>query len=181
MKRLAYATAGLLTLMLAAAPPLGAQQARPRNDTEKNQEPAKGSQARPQQRPQAVPQRRRIEQREQQQMWRDRRAQNWGTEHRGWRERGGYHGYRIPDSRFQSRFGNKHYFRLYNQPMMIVGRYPRFQHEGYWFTVMDPWPESWTNDWYQNDDVYVGYTDDGYYLYNRSYPETRLALEVHAL
>ena len=48
--------------------------------------------------------------------------------------------------------------------------YPRFQYGVYWFIIMDPYPEYWTPNWYQTDDVYVGYYDDGYYLYNRRYP-----------
>jgi hypothetical protein len=35
---------------------------------------------------------------------------------------------------------------------------------------MDPYPEYWGEDWYQTDDVYLLYTDNGYYLYNRRYP-----------
>jgi hypothetical protein len=53
---------------------------------------------------------------------------------------------------------------------MVVGGYPRFQYQGYWISTVDPWPEYWGNDWYDNDDVYVNYADNGYYLYNRRYP-----------
>ena len=51
-----------------------------------------------------------------------------------------------------------------------MGGYPRFQYEGYWISAVDPWPEYWGNDWYDTDDVYVNYADNGYYLYNRRYP-----------
>ncbi len=44
---------------------------------------------------------------------------------------------------------------------------------------MDPWPEYWSDDWYDNDDVYVAYSDDGYYLYNRRYPQDRIAITVY--
>jgi hypothetical protein len=53
---------------------------------------------------------------------------------------------------------------------MVVGGFPRFQYGGYWFSVVDPYPDYWGDDWYETDDVYVAYYDNGYYLYDRSYP-----------
>ena len=64
-------------------------------------------------------------------------------------------------------------------PRGVVGGYPRFQYGGFWFSFVDPWPEYWSDDWYDNDDVYVDYSEDGYYLYNRSYPGDRIAVEVY--
>jgi hypothetical protein len=61
---------------------------------------------------------------------------------------------------------------------MVVGGYPRFQYDGYWISAVDPWPESWGNDWYDTDDVYVSYVDNGYYLYNRSYPSEGIAINI---
>jgi hypothetical protein len=61
-------------------------------------------------------------------------------------------------------------------PTMYMG-YPRFSYGGYSFLLVDPWPEYWTDNWYATDDVYIDY-DDGYYLYNRSYPYVRLAITV---
>ena len=43
--------------------------------------------------------------------------------------------------------------------------------------LLDPWPEYWADNWYQTDDVYIDY-DNGYYLYNRRYPDVRLAITV---
>ena len=63
--------------------------------------------------------------------------------------------------------------------MVVVGGFPRFQYDGFWFSIIDPWPESWSDDWYDNDDVYIDYSDGGYYLYNRSYPGDRIAVEVY--
>src|ERR1700722_891269 len=106
------------------------------------------------------------------------RAQSWSTEHRGWAQRGGYSGYRIPDDRFRMYFGHEHAFRIGRLPLVFVGGYPRFQYDGYWVTCMDPWPESWPATWYENDDVYLDYTGDGYYLYDRNYPGVGLAVTV---
>lgn len=41
---------------------------------------------------------------------------------------------------------------------------------------VDPWPEYWRNDWYDTDDVYVDYVDNGYYLFNRRYPGPGIAI-----
>ena len=107
---------------------------------------------------------------EQRSAWQHQRSNNWESQHRNWQQRGGYNGYRIPDQYFVSYYGPNHYFRVYRQPFMMVNGYSRFQYGGYWISFVEPYPEYWANDWYQNDDVYVNYYNDGYYLYNRSYP-----------
>ena len=60
---------------------------------------------------------------------------------------------------------------------MIYQGYPRFQYGGHSFLIVDPWPESWSENWYDTDDVYIGY-DDGYYLYSRRDPSMALAITV---
>ncbi len=55
------------------------------------------------------------------------RAKSWSTDHRSWRERGGYNGYRIPEDRFRAYFGHDHFFRISGLPLVFVGGYPRFQ------------------------------------------------------
>jgi len=120
-----------------------------------------------------------VQQGQQREVWQQHRATNWQSEHRDWQQRGGYNGYRIPDTRYRSNFGPNHYFRINRYPMELYGGYPRFQYGGFWFGFMDPWPEYWSADWYDNDDVYVVYSDDGYYLYNRRYPRDRIAITVY--
>src|ERR1019366_6887856 len=115
---------------------------------------------------------------QQQAAWQGHRARNWQSEHRDWQQRGGYHGYRIPEDRYRGHFGRDHWFRIYSYPVVVVGGFPRFQYDGFWFSIIDPWPESWSYDWYDNDDVYIDYSDGGYYLYNRRYPGDRIAVEV---
>jgi|SRR5882724_2549144 len=111
-------------------------------------------------------------------VWQDHRAKNWKHEHRGWRERGGYKGYRIPDDRFRAHFGRGHWFRVRSNPIIVVNGYPRFQYGGFWFSVVDPWPEYWSRTWYETDDVYVDYVNDGYYMYNRRHPGVGIAINV---
>jgi len=112
-------------------------------------------------------------------VWQKHRANNWQSEHRNWQERGGYNGYRIPKRLYRGYFGPKHTFRIYSYPVIVVGGYPRFQYNDFWFSAVDPWPEYWSDNWYENDDVYIVYVGDGYYLYNRRYPRDRLAIIVY--
>jgi hypothetical protein len=102
--------------------------------------------------------------------WQRRRAHSFDTEHRTWQQRGGYNGYRIPDVYYSNYYGSGHSFRVYSLPFMEVGGFPRFQYGGYWFSVVDPYPEFWGDDWYQTDNVYVMYVDNGYYLFDSRYP-----------
>jgi hypothetical protein len=108
--------------------------------------------------------------------WQQARAQRWSSDHRTWAQRGGYGGYYIPQDRFSLYFGNQHSFRLRTRPVMYMG-YPRFEYSGFSFLLVDPWPEYWSENWYDSDDVYIDY-DDGYYLYNRRYPQVRLAITI---
>jgi hypothetical protein len=106
------------------------------------------------------------------------RASSWNNEHRTWGQRGGYNGYRIPEDRFKLYFGSNHFFRISGLPMLFVGGYPRFQYDGYWVTFMDPWPEDWPPTWYESDDVYIDYTGDGYYVYDRMHPGIGIAVTI---
>jgi hypothetical protein len=111
-------------------------------------------------------------------VWQDHRAQHWAHEHHTWHERGGYRGYRIPEDRFRAHFGRAHWFRVHRAPVIVVGGYPRFQYGGFWFSVVDPWPEYWSRTWYETDDVYIDYVNDGYYMYNRRHPGIAIAIDV---
>jgi hypothetical protein len=106
------------------------------------------------------------------------RATSWDKDHRTWGQRGGYNGYRVPEDRFKLYFGSNHYFRINGLPMVFVGGYPRFQYDGYWVTFVDPWPETWPATWYQSDDVYLDYTNDGYYVYDRRHPGPGIAVTI---
>jgi hypothetical protein len=123
-----------------ARPPQREQEARPPQHPEEARpperaEPGREQAVRPEQRP--TPEQRRTIQT----AWEGHRAQHWQTEHRDWRERGGYHGYRIPQERCVAYFGPSHVFPIYTVPVVVVGGFPRFQYEKFWFTVVDPWPE----------------------------------------
>ncbi len=108
--------------------------------------------------------------------WQDHRARDWEREHRGWRERGGYGGYVIPERDFRLHFGPARGFRLHTRPVIRQG-YPCFAWGGYSFLIVDPWPEFWTETWYAEDDLWIDW-DDGYYLHSRRHPGFGLALAV---
>ena len=108
--------------------------------------------------------------------WAQNGDPNWNNDHRTWAQRGGYGGYYIPENTYNLHFGNRHWFRMHGMPAIYMG-YPRFSYDGFWFMLVDPWPGSWAENWYADDDVYIDY-DDGYYLCNRAYPGVRLALMV---
>lgn len=148
------------------------KQQQQRAQEQKNQD--KQQRVQQQQRPQRTQARQRVEQ----STWQNHRSGNWQSDHRTWRQRGGYNGYRIPQDRYRGYFGSQHFFRIYGLPFMVYNGYPRFQYEGYWITLLDPWPSYWSTDWYDNDDVYIAYGDDGYYMYNRQYPGIGIAVSI---
>ena len=159
------------------------QQDQQREQQQQNQNAHQQQRTEQQYRPQQVkmqsPQEQHRQQTEQRGVWQERRATNWQSEHRDWQQRGGYNGYRIPQDHYTSYFGPSHAFRMYSYPVVVVGGYPRFQYGGYYFNVVDPWPQYWSNNWYANDDMYVDYYGGGYYLHNRRYPRDRIAISVN--
>ena len=110
------------------------------------------------------------------QVWMQHRAKTWNSDHRTWVQRGGYQGVRVPDDQFTLNFGDEHPFRINSLPYRMVNNEANFQYNGYWMSLVDPWPETWADGWYDNDDVYVRY-DNGYYLHNRRYPDAALSLQ----
>lgn len=186
MKRIGrFITATALFALFAASPFTGAQKP-PQHQQGQQQRHQTTQQQRSAQRPaqrqqgsvqrqhsrqmQRTPQQRQEQRVLQRNIWREHRATRWDHEHRTWQQRGGYNGYRIPDAYYRYHYGPHHWFRMYNLPFMLVTGYPRFQYGGYWFLLMDPYPEYWGPYWYQTDDCYIVWIDGGYYLFNRMYP-----------
>ena len=126
-----------------------------------------------------TPEETKSQQRAQSEAWQQRRANHWQYEHRTWEQRGGYKGIRIPDDYLRDHYGRNHTFRMYDLPFVYERGNPRFQYEGYWFTMLDPYPENWSGYWYQTDDLFVEYRGGGYYLFNRGFPDQGgVALDV---
>jgi type IV secretory pathway VirB10-like protein len=82
-------------------------------------------------------------------------------------------GQRIPDEKFRASFGREHRFHVRREE--IINRpQPVIVYGGYNFQLVDAWPAQWSYD----DDVYVDYVDDGYYLFDPVYPGFRIAVIV---
>ena len=124
------------------------------------------------------PQTRNIKNAGQWEIWNNRRANNWQNDHKSWQFRGGYDGYRIPNGNFDVSFGHNHRFIIFSHSVVVFGGFPRFYYHGYWFNIIDPIPEYWDENWYENDEVFVDYADDGYYLCNSRYLSDKIAIRV---
>jgi hypothetical protein len=86
--------------------------------------------------------------------------------------RGGNHR-RIPDSDFNAHFGREHHFRPGR--VQVYGGRPQFNYSGYVFELVEPWPTGWA---YDDDDYYIDYVDDEYWLYSLRYPGVRLEVFI---
>ncbi len=89
---------------------------------------------------------------------------------RGGNKSGYYQGSRISNRRYAGRFGREHNFHVNRRDY----DHRRFRYGGYAFGFIDPWPIGWG----YSDDVYVEYTDDGYYMYYRFHPGVRISIDL---
>jgi len=96
-------------------------------------------------------------------------GQSTGQAHNGTPGRRGGH---IPDDKFRATFGRQHTFAM--QHPTTNGGQPRFQYGGYWFALVDAWPE----DWAYTDECYIDYIDGEYFLIDLARPGIRLAIFV---
>jgi len=85
----------------------------------------------------------------------------------------GQHGKRIPDDKFRASFGRQHAFHV-RREQFVNNPQPVVVYGGYSFQLVDAWPVDWGFD----DDVYVDYVNDGYYLFDLLHPGIRIAVIV---
>jgi len=78
----------------------------------------------------------------------------------------------IPEEKFHAQFGREHHFAV-RRPVVVEGS-PGFFYGGYSFVLVDAWPADWGYD----DDCYVDYIDDEYFLFDLRHPGVRIALMV---
>jgi hypothetical protein len=81
-------------------------------------------------------------------------------------DRGG----RIPEARYRASFGQEHRFHVSQADY----RGHRFQYGGYSFGFVDPWPTNWL----YTQDVYVVEINGVYYLCNPTYPGVNVTLRL---
>ena len=79
---------------------------------------------------------------------------------------------RIPDGRFRASFGRSHTFHVSRSD--FAGGSRRFQYGGFWFAMVNPWPEGWL----YTDSVYVDYMNGGYFLCDPFHPGVYLSITV---
>lgn len=82
-------------------------------------------------------------------------------------------GQRIPDDRFRASFGREHRFHV-DRARIVNQSQPVIVYGGYNFQLVDPWPAEWSYD----DDYYIEYVDDQYYLYDAYHPGIRIVVFV---
>lgn len=80
---------------------------------------------------------------------------------------------RISEPVFRAHFGREHRFAP-GRMQVYEGR-PQFNYAGYVFELVEPWPADWM---YDDDDYYIDYMDDEYWLYSFDHPGVRLELII---
>lgn len=80
---------------------------------------------------------------------------------------------RISEPDFRAHFGREHRFAP-GRMQVYEGR-PQFNYAGYVFELVEPWPADWM---YDDDDYYIDYIDDEYWLYSFDHPGVRLELII---
>jgi hypothetical protein len=110
---------------------------------------------------------------------RERHEEHEWREHE-WREHNhdhyvyyvGHHRHYIPEDHFYAHFGREHRFVIVRT--VYVERRPRFRYGGYWFVIGRPLPPDWRDD----DEVYVDFIDDGYYVCNPRHPGVHISVDI---
>jgi hypothetical protein len=85
----------------------------------------------------------------------------------------GHRGQRIPEEKFRVSFGREHHFHV-ERARIINQSQPQFVYSGYTFELANPWPAEWSFD----DDCYIEYVDDDYYLIDTFHPGIRILVFV---
>jgi hypothetical protein len=85
----------------------------------------------------------------------------------------GHRGQRIPEEKFRASFGREHHFHV-ERARIINQAQPEFVYSGYTFELANPWPAEWSFD----DDCYIEYVDDDYYLIDTFHPGIRILVFV---
>jgi hypothetical protein len=185
------ATTTLLVLFLATAPAYPQDDTKPeakagqdeRNkDKDKKDKTAKPDEAKPgQEQPAIRPDERKPEGRKSDERQNENRQpaasrpqeQRLQEMNRGHEQHQAQRGKRIPDDKFRASFGRQHTFHVQRTQVVNTSQ-PVIVYGGYSFELVEAWPLDWGFD----DDVYIDYVDDGYYLFDPLHPGIRIAVFV---
>lgn len=80
---------------------------------------------------------------------------------------------KISEPEYRAHFGREH--RFHPGRMQVYEGRPQFTYSGYVFELVEPWPMGWA---YDDDDYYIDYMDDEYWLYSFDHPGVRLELII---
>ncbi len=184
MKLVGFMSTAVLSLTLAAAAPMYAQEQhdqqeeqkdKPAQEKEKQTKPPKPAKQEEKKAPQQDKNAQQHEKASQQQnnntKNEEKNAQQHTQQAKPQQQAQNHNGGgRIPDDRYRAHFGQEHRFRV-NQGDY---RNHRFQYGGYSFGFVDAWPSNWL----YTQDVFVVDIDGVYYLCNPMYPGVNVALSV---
>ena len=82
-------------------------------------------------------------------------------------------GRHIPDDKFRTQFGRQHAFHV-QRTQIINNPQPVIVYGGYSFQLVEPWPVDWSFD----DDCYIDYVDQQYFLFDAFHPGIRVVVFV---
>ncbi len=176
----------ILALLAGSVVLVSAQDDKPQDDKQVQQEPKKPDEAKPAHPDEAKPTKQEEKQNQMRQQdkehpeatpdhpgqpadarkGQDHADQQMGNDHPG--NKGGGH---IPDKQFHAHFGREHSFHA--QGVIVAGQ-PQFQYSGYTFEFVQAWPVGWA----YTDDCYIDFIDGQYFLIDLAHPGMEIALIV---
>jgi hypothetical protein len=185
MRAFRFLNLAILSIVVAGASAVYAQDAKPQDRPARPEEPKAQEEAKPQpkqdetkppRQDEAKPSKQQKQEqkqdekqsRDQMQMKDNRQPASQQDAHAHPAGKGGH----IPDDKFRANFGRSHTFVV--QRTTVVQGQSGFVYGGYSFGFVDPWPA----DWAYTDDCYVDYIDGEYFLFDLLHPGVRIALFV---
>jgi len=177
MRAFRFLNLAILSVLVASAAAVYAQDEKPQEDKPARQEEAKPEpkqdEMKPPQQDEAKPSKQEKQQQKQaekesREQMKDNGQQPSQDAHARPAGKSGH----IPDDKFRANFGRSHTFVV--QRTTVVQGQPGFAYGGYSFGFVDPWPAGWA----YTDDCYVDYIDGEYFLFDLLHPGMRIALFV---
>jgi hypothetical protein len=174
MRALRFLNVAILSLLVASASALYAQDEKQQEDRPRQEEPKpKQDEAKPPHQDEAKPAKQDKQEQKREDQSRDQmkpEGQEHPEQHAEHARPAGKGGH-IPDDKFKAHFGRGHHFRA--QGVIVQGQ-PQFQYGGYSFELVDAWPAGWA----YTDDCYIDYIDGEYFLFDLLHPGVRIAVFV---